>query len=76
MDFPRKALTWFLSSLVAAVGARCAHYLAAKLTQEQPPDPQTMPGSDSRALCPSCGKPMRQFSKTLFCGVCGHRDNH
>lgn len=75
MDFARKAMTWFLSSLVAAAGARCAHYVANRLTQQTAPDPGEMPGSDSRALCPCCGKQMRQFSKTLFCGVCGHRDN-
>lgn len=74
MSFPRQVLIWFVSSLVAAVGARCAHYIAGKLGEGQPPSPDTFPGSDSNALCPSCGKPMRQFAKTLFCGVCGHRD--
>lgn len=75
MNFARLAITWFLSSLVAAAGARCAHYVANKITQPAQPDPSELPGSDSRALCPCCGKQMRQFSKTLFCGVCGHRDS-
>lgn len=74
MDFTRKALTWFLSSLIAAVGARTANYVANRISERSQPAPDQMPGSDSRALCPNCGKQMRQFAKTLFCGVCGHRD--
>lgn len=74
MTIGRQVLIWFVSSMVAAAGARCAHYLAGKLSEGANPEGTAFTGSESRALCPSCGKPMKQFAKTLFCGNCGHRD--
>jgi len=74
MSFGRQVLIWFVGSAVAAAGARCAHYLAGKLSTVGGDPNAQVAGSSSRALCPSCGRPMRQFSKTLFCPSCGHRD--
>ena len=74
MSFGKQVFIWFLSSMVCAAGARCAHYIAARIGTGSPDPNGQFPGSDSRALCPTCGKPLRQFAKTLFCGACGHRE--
>lgn len=74
MPLGRQVVIWFFSSMVCAVGARCAHYLAARLSSSGADAGGQLAGSSSRALCPCCGRPLRQFAKTLFCGSCGHRE--
>lgn len=75
MGIGKQLLTWFASGLFIACGSKFAEYLATRVSQSRQRRNSTeMAGHDSMALCPQCGRNLRRFAKTLYCGQCGHRE--
>jgi hypothetical protein len=74
MDFGKQVLLWFASGLFIAAGSKVAEYLATQLSATRARGGSQSFGSASLALCPTCGRNLRRFAKSLYCAQCGHRE--
>lgn len=75
MGIARQLLLTFASGLMMAAGARCAEYIAHRVSSLSPQDTGPMPGTPGLELCPQCGHTLHKFSNLFLCGQCGYRED-
>ena len=74
-EFGRQVMIWFASGLFIAAGSKFAEYLATQVTQRTGANGAQQPvGTATLVLCPSCGRNLRRFGKSMYCTQCGHKE--